>query len=117
MSSKLDASSADHTSSESLLASILVARFLRSNNYHDTLETFIREAALPSDAGVVNLNKSDETNGVDKWTLESIIGEKKKFDQTLSFERYGDSRAKKEEWSLPGKLYRCIQMLYNQSGL
>ncbi|KAF3399690.1 hypothetical protein DPV78_007189 [Talaromyces pinophilus] len=100
MSSKLDPSLTDHTASESLLASIIVARFLRSNNYNETLHTFIREAGLPSDAGVVNRNKADEVDGVDKWTLESIIQEKKKFDQTLSFERYGDSQAK-DEWSVP----------------
>lgn len=103
MSSKLDTSSADHTASESLLASILVARFLRSNNYHETLDTFIREAGLPSDAGLVTRKSSDEAGGLDKWTLESIIQEKKRFDQTLSFERYGDSQAK-DEWSVPGKL-------------
>lgn len=110
MPSKLDPLSANHTASESLLASILVARFLRSNNYNETLHTFIREAGLPSDAGVVNLNKSDEADGVDKWTLEGIIQEKKKFDQTLSFERYGDSPAK-DEWSVPGKLDRCMLLL------
>jgi hypothetical protein len=104
MSSRLDTSSADHAASENLLASILVARFLRSNNYHETLDTFIREAGLPSDAGMVNINKSDETDGVDKWSLEGIIREKKKFDQTLSFERYGDSQVKKDEWSVPGKI-------------
>lgn len=103
MSSNLDTLSAGHTVSESLLASTLVARFLRSNNYHDTLDTFIREAGLPSDAGAVNRNKSDEADGIDKWTLEGIIQEKKKFDQTLSFERYGDSLAK-DEWSVPGKV-------------
>lgn len=107
MSSKSDPSLADHTASESLLASILVARFLRSNNYNETLHTFIREAGLPSGAGVANRNKSDEADGVGKWTLERIIQEKKKFDQTLSFERYGDSQAK-DEWSVPGKLDRCI---------
>lgn len=107
MSSNLDPSLADHTASENLLASILVARFLRSNNYNETLETFIREAGLPSDVGAFNRNKSDESDSVGKWTLEGIIQEKKKFDQTLSFERYGDSQAK-DEWSVPGKSDRRI---------
>lgn len=87
--------SPDHTASESLLASIIVARFLRSNNYNETLNTFIREAGLPSDAGAIN--------NVEQWTLEGIIQEKKKFDQSLSFERHGDSQVKKDEWSMPGE--------------
>lgn len=111
MSSNLDTPSAEHTASETLLASILVARFLRSNNYHETLDIFIREAGLPSDAGVVNMNKLDESDGVDKWTLEGIIREKKRFDQTLSFERYGHLPVKKDGWSVPGKLNDCIRML------
>lgn len=115
MSSKLNPSLADHTASESLLASIIVARFLRSNNYNETLHTFIREAGLPCDAGVVNRNKADEANGIDKWTLEGIIQEKKKFDQTLSFERYGDSQAE-DEWSVPGKLDSCILLLQIKHG-
>lgn len=102
---------AEHEASESLLASILVARFLRSNNYHETLDTFIREAGLPSDAGLFGqsrnadgLAQSTNTADIGQWTLEGIIQEKKRFDQTLSFERHGDLGSKKDEWSLPGKI-------------
>ncbi|OKL59428.1 hypothetical protein UA08_05066 [Talaromyces atroroseus] len=92
--------SPDHTASESLLASALVARFLRSNNYNETLRTFIREANLPSDAGAIKYKSHDHGN-VEQWTLEGIIQEKKKFDQSLSFERYGDSQLREDEWSMP----------------
>ncbi|EED17129.1 conserved hypothetical protein [Talaromyces stipitatus ATCC 10500] len=107
MSSRLDISSTDHTASESLLASILVARFLRSNNYHETLNTFINEAGLPPNVGAFRRaqntgdDKLDGANIVNKWTLEGIIQEKKKFDQTLSFERLGDSHANNEGWTMP----------------
>lgn len=112
MASSLDLSSPDHTSSESVLASILVARFLRSNNYSETLDTFIREAGLPPS---IYLDKSTEADSVAQWTLEGIIQEKKKFDRSLSFERYGDSQFKKDEWSMPGKaIYqlRCDKITY-----
>ncbi|KAL1846185.1 hypothetical protein Plec18170_009301 [Paecilomyces lecythidis] len=81
------------------LASILVARFLRSNNYTETLDAFIREAGLPSNAGQVN----SKTEGADGWTIESVIEEKKAFDQTVNFERYGDedAREKRDRWSSP----------------
>lgn len=108
MSSRLDILSPD-TASESSIASILVARFLRSNNFHETLDIFIREAALPADVGTVtpisrsSENESNESGNAEKWTLENIIQEKKKFDQTLSFERYGDSLPKKDAWSTPGE--------------
>lgn len=84
------------------LASILVARFLRSNNYTQTLDAFIREAGLPPNAGQVN-SKAEELDG---WTIENVIEEKKAFDQTVNFERYGDdedAREKRDRWSSPGK--------------
>ncbi|KAJ9370099.1 hypothetical protein DTO282E5_5159 [Paecilomyces variotii] len=82
------------------LASILVARFLRSNNYTQTLDAFIREAGLPPNAGQVN-SKAEESDG---WTIENVIEEKKAFDQTVNFERYGDdedAREKRDRWSSP----------------
>ncbi|KJK62102.1 hypothetical protein P875_00086353 [Aspergillus parasiticus SU-1] len=81
------------TSQSPPLASILVARFLRTNNYAETLNAFIREAGLPVDAGQVTGN--EENN----WTIESVLEEKKAFDQTQHFERYGQSE--KDEWSVP----------------
>ncbi|KAE8338650.1 hypothetical protein BDV24DRAFT_153427 [Aspergillus arachidicola] len=69
------------TSQTPPLASILVARFLRTNNYAETLNAFIREAGLPADAGQVT--DKEESN----WTIESVLEEKKAFDQTQHFER------------------------------
>ncbi|RAQ71397.1 hypothetical protein COH20_003513 [Aspergillus flavus] len=81
------------TSQNPPLASILVARFLRTNNYAETLNAFIREAGLPANAGQVT--DQEENN----WTIESVLEEKKAFDQTQHFERYGQSE--KDEWSVP----------------
>ncbi|KAL2007923.1 hypothetical protein VTN00DRAFT_7905 [Thermoascus crustaceus] len=89
------------TSSSSLqLASILVARFLRSNNYTQTLDAFIREAGLPPDAGQVSGRAGSRS--VDGWTIEGVIEEKKAFDQSLKFERYGEGDdGQEEKWSVP----------------
>lgn len=76
------------------LASILVARFLRTNNYNDTLAAFIREAGLPVDAGQVG--------GKDDWTIEGVLEEKKVFDETVRFERYGEDSESDGLWSTPG---------------
>jgi predicted metalloendopeptidase len=90
------------------LASILVARFLRTNNYIETLDAFIREAGLPANAGQVKDTGDDEN----KWTIENVLEEKKTFDQTLGFERYGKNEDK-DVWSVPGescfvfKYYNC----------
>ncbi|KAL5364754.1 hypothetical protein BJX96DRAFT_157888 [Aspergillus floccosus] len=75
------------------LASVLVARFLRSNNYNDTLAAFIREAGLPIDAGQVG--------GKDDWTIEGVLEEKKAFDETVRFERYGEDNESDGLWSAP----------------
>lgn len=87
------------------LASLLVARFLRSNNYTETLDAFIREAGLPSDAGQTTEKAlSSEPAGAGQWTLESIIQEKKTFDQSLTFERHDESTSAKDEWTSLGTL-------------
>ncbi|KAA8643547.1 hypothetical protein EYZ11_008852 [Aspergillus tanneri] len=78
------------------LASILVARFLRTNNYTQTLEAFIREAGLPTDAGHISGEKDD-------WTIERVLDEKRAFDQSANFERYGDSEKENDAWSSPGE--------------
>lgn len=84
------------------LASTLVARFLRTNNYTQTLKAFLQEAGLPSDAGEQR-GKDDTSN----WTIENVLEEKKAFDQSKNFERYGDNDKEKDVWTVPG--------LYNTS--
>ncbi|KAA6415414.1 MAG: hypothetical protein FRX48_00129 [Lasallia pustulata] len=69
---------------------IIVARFLKANHYGDTLEAFIKEAGLPPDAGT--LNKGD-------LTIEKILEEKKIFDLSIRFEKFGDGDAL--GWTLP----------------
>ncbi|KAF2141679.1 uncharacterized protein K452DRAFT_228234 [Aplosporella prunicola CBS 121167] len=59
---------------------VLVARFLRANNYSQTLDAFLAEANLPSDAGAV-------TNG--DLTVEQLLREKQAFDLSANFERLG----------------------------
>ena len=79
------------------LTGALVARFLRTNNYLESLEAFIREADLPVDAGQ---SSGDDTNN---WTIQSLLEEKKAFDHTANFERYGKSNKETESWSVPGE--------------
>jgi hypothetical protein len=79
------------------LTSILVARFLRSYDYAETLEAFIREAGLDADAGQ---SSGDDT---DEWTIQSLLEEKKKYDQNVNFERYGEENQQSTLWSEPGK--------------
>ncbi|OJJ74987.1 hypothetical protein ASPBRDRAFT_172501 [Aspergillus brasiliensis CBS 101740] len=78
------------------LASTLVARFLRTNHYMQTLKAFLQEAGLPSDAG--EQRGKDDTNN---WTIENVLEEKKAFDQSKSFERYGESDKEKDIWTVP----------------
>ncbi|KAK8212355.1 WD40-repeat-containing domain protein [Phyllosticta capitalensis] len=59
---------------------ILVARFLRANNFEKTLEAFLEEARLPQDAG--STAKGD-------ISLEQILREKETFDLSLNFEKLG----------------------------
>ncbi|GFF35276.1 hypothetical protein IFM58399_04154 [Aspergillus lentulus] len=77
------------------LASALVARFLRSNNYTETLNVFIREAGLPADAGQPD-GKTDNSD----WTIEGVLQEKQVFDESVKFERYGKSE-EKDVWTVP----------------
>ncbi|KAH6620483.1 WD40-repeat-containing domain protein [Boeremia exigua] len=73
------------------LASALVARYLRANGYTETLKTFIKEADLPSDAGI----RPDSS-----VTIDSILDEKRKFDLSLSFEKLGVDDAGRK-WAVP----------------
>ena len=79
------------------LASTLVARFLRTHNYTQTLNAFLQEAGLPADAGQLR-GKDDAPN----WTIESVLEEKKAFDQSVNFERYSENDKDKDVWSVPG---------------
>lgn len=82
------------TSQPASLASIIVARFLRSNNYNDTLDTFIREGGLSADVGQTD-------SGSSNWTIEGVLEEKKAFDKSVNFERYNEDE-KKDVWTVPG---------------
>jgi hypothetical protein len=80
------------------LTSALVARFLRANNYSESLQAFIREAGLPVDAGQTS---GDDTNN---WTIQGLLEEKKAFDHSANFERYGKGSKETDSWSIPGEL-------------
>lgn len=90
--------SIDEMTATTQLASVLVARFLRSNNYTETLNVFIREAGLAADAGQPD-GKTDKS----QWTIEGVLEEKKVFDESVKFERYGKSE-EKDVWTVPGQL-------------
>ncbi|KAF2721825.1 hypothetical protein K431DRAFT_64423 [Polychaeton citri CBS 116435] len=60
---------------------VIVARFLKSNNYSESYDAFITESGLPRDAGTVS--KGD-------LTLEVILEEKKAFDLSSQFEKLGE---------------------------
>lgn len=78
------------------LTSALVARFLRSYGYSETLEAFIGEAGLASDVG-------QGPDGINDWTIQSLLEEKKTYDQTANFERYGQDKEQSGLWSEPGE--------------
>ncbi|KAL9623977.1 MAG: hypothetical protein Q9160_001730 [Pyrenula sp. 1 TL-2023] len=71
---------------------VLVARFLRANNYDETLDAFLREAGLPQSAGVT---------GPNDLTIEKVLDEKRRFDASVRFERKGDEGQGKRGWTLP----------------
>ncbi|KAJ5086110.1 hypothetical protein N7532_010881 [Penicillium argentinense] len=77
------------------LTSALVARFLRTNNYSETLQAFIREAGLAPDVGQ---SSGDDTNN---WSIQSLLEEKMAFDHSVNFERYGDGNKETGAWSEP----------------
>ncbi|KAK7556761.1 WD40-repeat-containing domain protein [Phyllosticta citricarpa] len=82
-----------------LSPAVLVARFLRANNFEKTLEAFLEEARLPQDAG--STAKGD-------ISLEQILREKELFDLSLNFEKLGvedESKAWREPTpSIPTQL-------------
>ncbi|PLB45144.1 hypothetical protein P170DRAFT_391749 [Aspergillus steynii IBT 23096] len=96
------------------LASILVARFLRTNNYTQTLRAFIQEAGLPADAGHVGLKKNNDSSS---WTIEGVIEEKQVYDQSVKFERYGDGEKDNDLWSTPAPSSPTIVQIPTSSNL
>ncbi|KAE9964993.1 hypothetical protein EG328_010054 [Venturia inaequalis] len=70
---------------------IIVARFLRSNSYNDTLAAFLHEAGLPPDAG---------SSFPGALSVEQILTEKKAYDLSANFERLGVDDTQKK-WTLP----------------
>lgn len=82
------------------LASTIVARFLRSNNYGDTLNTFIREAGLSTDVGQADTGSND-------WTIEGVLEEKTAYDKSVNFERYNEDE-KKDVWTVPGMSFSLL---------
>ncbi|CAG8890137.1 unnamed protein product [Penicillium egyptiacum] len=77
------------------LSSAIVARFLRSNDYSETLKAFLREADLTPDVGQTS---GDDTNN---WTIQSLLEEKNTYDRTVNFERYGKDHQQSALWSEP----------------
>ncbi|KZM19758.1 hypothetical protein ST47_g9293 [Ascochyta rabiei] len=72
-------------------AAELVARFLRTNGYNDTLNSFVKEAGLPPDTGAGSKSSV---------TIESILHEKKTFDLSLNFEKLGVEDSSRQ-WAIP----------------
>ncbi|KAI9706191.1 MAG: hypothetical protein M1820_004952 [Bogoriella megaspora] len=70
---------------------VLVARFLKANNYLETLNAFLTEAGLPPDTGT--LSKGD-------LTIENVLHEKKVFDLSLQFEKL-DADEQLGQWQIP----------------
>ena len=88
------------TALSATLASTLVARFLRSNNYTHTLDAFIREAGLPADVGQITAKDDSDENS---WTIEKVLEGKKVYDKSINFERYGNDGKENIKWSTPGE--------------
>jgi hypothetical protein len=80
------------------LANTIVARFLRTNAYSETLQAFIREAGLPPDAGQAS---GDDTHNL---TIQSLLEEKRAYDHSVNFERLGNESGEISFWQLPGKI-------------
>ncbi|KAJ5186976.1 hypothetical protein N7449_009970 [Penicillium cf. viridicatum] len=77
------------------LSNAIVARFLRSHDYSETLKAFLREADLAPDVGQ---SSGDDTNN---WSIQSLLEEKNIYDQTVNFERYGKGHQQSILWSEP----------------
>lgn len=56
-----------------------------------TLDAFLQEAGLPSDAGTASRNS---------FTIEKLLDEKKTFDLSVKFEKLGSDGENDDAWSL-----------------
>lgn len=81
-----------------VLASAIVARFLRTNAYTETLQAFIREAGLAPDVGQVS---GDDTHNL---TIQSLLEEKQAYDHSTNLERLGNESRAISSWGLPGRV-------------
>ncbi|PGH06850.1 hypothetical protein GX51_02095 [Blastomyces parvus] len=79
----------------SLSPRVLVARFLRSNNYERTLAAFLEETGLPPELDLLASEPRSED-----WTIEKILEEKMVFDKSLEFERTAHEEGQ-GGWSIP----------------
>ncbi|PGH23250.1 hypothetical protein AJ80_02666 [Polytolypa hystricis UAMH7299] len=93
--------------------SILVARFLRSNNYSQTLSAFISEAGLPEDAGLGVSKEEGGESGL--WTIERVLEEKRAFDITLKSERLEE--VEEDGWSAPAPSQSTAVEIQNPSNI
>ncbi|WPG98662.1 Hypothetical protein R9X50_00145500 [Acrodontium crateriforme] len=88
---------------------LIVARFLKSNNYNESYDAFIAEAGLPSDAGTVA--KGD-------LILETLLEEKKAFDLSSQFERLGMDEDEDRSWRQPApSVAEPLQTLPSRSNI
>ena len=62
-----------------------------------TLEAFIKEAGLDTDAA---------TTSPGDWTLEKVLEEKQQYDTSLKYEKR--SNEGDQGWTLPGVLFRYL---------
>ncbi|KAI9718668.1 MAG: hypothetical protein M1828_006603 [Chrysothrix sp. TS-e1954] len=69
----------------------IVARYLRQNNHHDTLDAFLREAGLPLATG--------GSSTPEDWTVEKVLQEKHTYDLSLKFEKVSVDDTSKA-WSI-----------------
>ncbi|KLJ09742.1 hypothetical protein EMPG_14840 [Blastomyces silverae] len=95
----------------SLSPCVLVARFLRSNNYEQTLAAFLEETGLPPDLGLSASQPRSED-----WTIEKLLEEKMVFDKSLNFERTAHEEGH-DGWSIPAPSTPNIIETPSQSNL
>ncbi|CBX94461.1 hypothetical protein IAQ61_009692 [Plenodomus lingam] len=89
-------------------AAELIAHYLRTNGFTETLTSFVKEAGLPSDVGIT----ADE-----KVTIETILQEKKTFDLSLNFEKLGTNDADREWTERAPVTPNTISTLPNRSNI
>ncbi|RMZ78092.1 hypothetical protein DV737_g4025, partial [Chaetothyriales sp. CBS 132003] len=74
---------------------VVVARFLKANNYPQTLEVFLQEAGLSESS--ITLNAND-------WTIEKILEEKRRLDASQAYEKTpddDDDDSNDTKWTTP----------------